>query len=91
VVLEGLKAVMERRHRRSLRDQVSSSPAKTALHRTLADADHGWFVGFAPAESPKSSSRIVEFGLHDHAQAHIASQSSPLPEVGPIKATMDEG
>jgi penicillin-binding protein 2 len=57
------------------------------------DLDHGWFVGYAPADDPKVVVAVlIEFGLHGSRAARIASKiMSHYLKVGPIEATLDEG
>jgi len=66
---------------------------KTGTAQNPGGEDHGWFVGFAPADNPKIVVAVLlEFGLHGSRAAHIASAIiSHYLKVAPIQATMDEG
>jgi penicillin-binding protein 2 len=66
---------------------------KTGTAQNPGGQDHGWFVGFAPADHPKIVVAVLlEFGLHGSRAAHIASAIiSHYLKVAPIQATMDEG
>jgi len=66
---------------------------KTGTAQNPGGEDHGWFVGFAPADHPKIVVAVLlEFGLHGSRAAHIASAIiSHYLKVAPIQATMDEG
>jgi penicillin-binding protein 2 len=47
---------------------------KTGTAQNPGKADHGWFVGFAPAGAPKIVVAVLlEFGQHGSRAAHIAS------------------
>ncbi len=47
---------------------------KTGTAQNPGKADHGWFVGFAPAAKPKIVVAVLlEFGEHGSRAAHIAS------------------
>ncbi len=47
---------------------------KTGTAQNQGKADHGWFVGFAPADKPKIVVAVLlEFGGHGSRAAHIAS------------------
>jgi len=65
----------------------------TAQNAAGEDKDHGWFVGYAPADNPKVLVAVLlEFGEHGSRAARIASKIiSHYLKVGPIEATMDEG
>ncbi len=94
VVLEGLKAVLEAGGTAGASAIEGLTLAgKTGTAQNTGGADHGWFVGFAPADKPKIVVAVLlEFGLHGSRAAHIASAIiGHYLKVGPIKATMDEG
>ncbi|HEX9605594.1 MAG TPA: penicillin-binding protein 2 [Gemmatimonadaceae bacterium] len=94
VVLEGLKAVLEAGGTAGASAiQGLTLAGKTGTAQNTGGADHGWFVGFAPADKPKIVVAVLlEFGLHGSRAAHIASAIiGHYLKVGPIKATMDEG
>jgi penicillin-binding protein 2 len=94
VVLEGLKAVLEAGGTAGASAIAGLTLAgKTGTAQNTGGADHGWFVGFAPADKPKIVVAVLlEFGLHGSRAAHIASAIiGHYLKVGPIKATMDEG
>ncbi|HEX9248693.1 MAG TPA: penicillin-binding protein 2 [Gemmatimonadaceae bacterium] len=94
VVLEGLKAVLTAGGTAGASAiQGLSLAGKTGTAQNTGGADHGWFVGFAPADHPKIVVAVLlEFGLHGSRAAHIASAIiGHYLKVGPITATMDEG
>jgi penicillin-binding protein 2 len=94
VVLEGLKAVLEAGGTAGASAiQGLTLAGKTGTAQNTGGPDHGWFVGFAPAENPKIVVAVLlEFGLHGSRAAHIASAIiGHYLKVGPIQATMDEG
>jgi penicillin-binding protein 2 len=94
VVLEGLKAVLEAGGTAGAsRIEGLTLAGKTGTAQNTGGDDHGWFVGFAPADKPKIVVAVLlEFGLHGSRAAHIASAIiGHYLKVGPIKATMDEG
>ncbi len=94
VVLEGLKAVLEAGGTAGASAIEGLTLAgKTGTAQNTGGEDHGWFVGFAPADKPKIVVAVLlEFGLHGSRAAHIASAIiGHYLKVGPIKATMDEG
>jgi penicillin-binding protein 2 len=66
---------------------------KTGTAQNPGKPDHGWFLGFAPANKPRIVVAVLlEFGLHGSRAAHIASGIiSHYLKVAPIRATMDEG
>ena len=100
-LLNGLKAVTEAggtAAASALTGTTSSGEklvlaGKTGTAQNPGGADHGWFVGFAPADNPKIVVAVLlEFGLHGSRAAHIASAIiSHYLKVVPIQATMDEG
>ena len=94
VVLEGLKAVLEAGGTAGASAiQGLTLAGKTGTAQNTGGDDHGWFVGFAPADHPKIVVAVLlEFGLHGSRAAHIASAIiGHYLKVGPIKAVMDEG
>jgi penicillin-binding protein 2 len=94
VVLEGLKAVLEAGGTAGASAiQGLTLAGKTGTAQNTGGDDHGWFVGFAPADKPKIVVAVLlEFGLHGSRAAHIASAIiGHFLKVGPIKAVMDEG
>jgi len=94
VVLEGLKAVLEAGGTAGASAiQGLTLAGKTGTAQNTGGNDHGWFVGFAPADHPKIVVAVLlEFGLHGSRAAHIASAIiGHYLKVGPIKAVMDEG
>jgi penicillin-binding protein 2 len=94
VVLEGLKAVLEAGGTAGASAiQGLTLAGKTGTAQNTGGDDHGWFVGFAPADKPKIVVAVLlEFGLHGSRAAHIASAIiGHYLKVGPFKATMDEG
>jgi penicillin-binding protein 2 len=94
VILEGLKAVLEAGGTAGASAiQGLTLAGKTGTAQNSGGPDHGWFVGFAPADKPKIVVAVLlEFGLHGSRAAHIASAIiGHFLKVGPIQATMDEG
>ena len=101
VLLEGMKAVTEAGGTAAASQitGVSSTgekvvlAGKTGTAQNTGGPDHGWFVGFAPADHPKIVVAVLlEFGLHGSRAAHIASGIiSHYLKVAPIQASMDEG
>ncbi|HET9637145.1 MAG TPA: penicillin-binding protein 2 [Gemmatimonadaceae bacterium] len=101
VLLAGLKAVTEAggtAAASALSGTTSTGEqavlaGKTGTAQNTGGPDHGWFVGFAPADNPKIVVAVLlEFGLHGSRAAHIASAIiSHYLKVAPISATMDEG
>ena len=101
VLLEGLKAVTETggtAAASALQGTTATGEkavlaGKTGTAQNTGGPDHGWFVGFAPADNPKIVVAVLlEFGLHGSRAAHIASAIiSHYLKVSPINATMDEG
>jgi penicillin-binding protein 2 len=94
VVLEGLKAVLQAGGTAGASAiQGLTLAGKTGTAQNTGGDDHGWFVGFAPADHPKIVVAVLlEFGLHGSRAAHIASAIiGHFLKVGPIKAVMDEG
>jgi penicillin-binding protein 2 len=94
VVLEGLKAVLEGGGTAAgSRIEGLTLAGKTGTAQNTGGEDHGWFVGFAPADRPKIVVAVLlEFGLHGSRAARIASKIiGHHLKVGPIEARMDEG
>jgi penicillin-binding protein 2 len=94
VLLEGLKAVLEAGGTAGASAiQGLTLAGKTGTAQNTGGEDHGWFVGFAPADNPKIVVAVLlEFGLHGSRAAHIASAIiGHYLKVGPINAVMDEG
>ena len=94
VLLEGMKAVLEAGGTAGASAiQGLTLAGKTGTAQNSGGADHGWFVGFAPADHPRIVVAVLlEFGLHGSRAAHIASAIiGHYLKVGPIKAVMDEG
>ena len=94
VLLEGMKAVLEAGGTAGASAiQGLTLAGKTGTAQNSGGADHGWFVGFAPADHPKIVVAVLlEFGLHGSRAAHIASAIiGHFLKVGPIQAVMDEG
>ncbi len=94
VLLEGLKAVVEVGGTAAASAiQGITLAGKTGTAQNPGGEDHGWFLGFAPADHPRIVVAVLlEFGKHGSRAAHIASAiiSHYLKWV-PISATMDEG
>jgi penicillin-binding protein 2 len=93
-LLEGLKAVLEGGGTAAASAiQGLTVAGKTGTAQNPGGEDHGWFVGFAPADRPKIVVAVLlEFGGHGSRAAHIASAIiGHYLKVGPIQAVMDEG
>jgi len=93
-LLNGLKAVTEGGGTAAASAITGTQLAgKTGTAQNPGGADHGWFVGFAPADHPQIVVAVLlEFGLHGSRAAHIASAIiSHYLKIAPINATMDEG
>jgi membrane peptidoglycan carboxypeptidase len=57
---------------------------KTGTAQNPHGPDHGWFVGFAPADSPRVVvGGILEFGLHGTAMAPIVARIVERYLLGP--------
>jgi penicillin-binding protein 2 len=94
IVLEGLKAVLEAGGTAGASAiQGLTLAGKTGTAQNTGGPDHGWFVGFAPADKPKIVVAVLlEFGLHGSRAAHIASAIiGHYLKIVPFKAVMDEG
>jgi penicillin-binding protein 2 len=93
-VLNGLKAVLEGGGTAAA-SAISGVvlAGKTGSAQNTGGEDHGWFVGFAPADDPKIVVCVLlEFGQHGSRAAHIAAAIvSHFLHVGPVAAPMDEG
>jgi cell division protein FtsI/penicillin-binding protein 2 len=59
----------------AIRDVVLAGKTGTAQNAQDRNADHAWFVGFAPADEPRIVVAVMlEFGLHGSRAARIASR-----------------
>jgi penicillin-binding protein 2 len=100
-LLEGLKAVTEGGGTAAASAITGTTSTgekavlagKTGTAQNPGGEDHGWFVGFAPANRPQIVVAVLlEFGLHGSRAAHIASAIiSHYLKITPIQAAMDEG
>lgn len=77
--LQGLRnamvSVVERGTARASRVQNLAIAGKTATSQNAHGPDHGWFIGFAPAEKPEIVvGAIVEFAEHGSAVAPMVSR-----------------
>jgi penicillin-binding protein 2 len=94
VLLEGMKAVLTGGGTAAASAiQGLFVAGKTGTAQNTGGEDHGWFVGFAPADKPKIVVAVLlEFGLHGSRAAHIATAIiGHYLKVGPVSVTMDEG
>src|SRR6185503_16002773 len=86
-VLNGLKAVLEGGGTAAA-SAISGVvlAGKTGSAQNTGGEDHGWFVGFAPADDPKIVVCVLlEFGQHGSRAAHIAAAIvSHFLHVGPV-------
>lgn len=66
---------------------------KTGTAQNAGKADHGWFVGFAPADKPKIVVAVLlEFGEHGSRAAHIASAIiAHYLKVAPVADALETG
>lgn len=66
---------------------------KTGTAQNTGGPDHGWFVGFAPADKPRIVVAVLlEFGLHGSRAAHIASAIiAHYLKVAPVDAVEQGG
>jgi penicillin-binding protein 2 len=93
-ILNGLKAVLEAGGTAAAsKIEGVVLAGKTGSAQNTGGADHGWFVGFAPADDPKIVVAVLlEFGVHGSRAAHIAAGIiSHYLKIAPIQAVMDEG
>jgi penicillin-binding protein 2 len=59
----------------AIRDVVFAGKTGTSQNAQNPNADHAWFVGFAPADRPTIVVAVmIEFGLHGSRAARIASK-----------------
>ena len=77
--LQGLRdamvSVVERGTARASRVQNLAIAGKTATAQNAHGPDHGWFIGFAPAQKPEIVvGAIVEFAEHGSAVAPMVSR-----------------
>jgi penicillin-binding protein 2 len=94
VLLEGMKAVLTGGGTAAASAiQGLTLAGKTGTAQNTGGEDHGWFLGFAPADKPRIVVAVLlEFGLHGSRAAHIASAIiGHYLKVGPLTAVMDEG
>lgn len=72
---QALLAVVEQGTARGARLASIRLAGKTGTAQNPHGPDHGWFVGFAPADSPRVVvGGILEFGLHGTAMARIVAR-----------------
>jgi penicillin-binding protein 2 len=93
-ILNGLKAVLEAGGTAAAsKIEGVVLAGKTGSAQNTGGADHGWFVGFAPADDPKIVVAVLlEFGVHGSRAAHIAAGIiSHYLKIAPIQPVMDEG
>ena len=100
-LLDGLKAVAEEGgtasasalHGATAAGEQAVLAGKTGTAQNPSGKNHGWFVGFAPADHPRIVVAVLlEFGLEGPRAARIASAIiSHYLKVTPIRATMDAG
>ena len=79
-----LIAVVEQGTARGARLASIRLAGKTGTAQNPHGPDHGWFVGFAPADSPRVVvGGILEFGLHGTAMAPIVARVIERYLLGP--------
>ena len=79
-----LIAVVEQGTARGARLASIRLAGKTGTAQNPHGPDHGWFVGFAPADSPQVVvGGILEFGLHGTAMAPIVARVIERYLLGP--------
>ena len=83
-VRQALIAVVERGTARGIRLEALRLAGKTGTAQNPHGPDHGWFVGFAPAESPTIVvGAIMEFGLHGTTAAPYVARVIERYLLGP--------
>jgi penicillin-binding protein 2 len=81
---EALIAVVEQGTARGARLASIRLAGKTGTAQNPHGPDHGWFVGFAPADNPRVVvGGILEFGLHGTAMAPIVARVIERYLLGP--------
>jgi penicillin-binding protein 2 len=84
---EALIAVVEQGTARGARLASIRLAGKTGTAQNPGGPDHGWFIGFAPADSPRVVvGGILEFGLHGTAMAPIVARVIEHYLLGPDSA-----
>jgi penicillin-binding protein 2 len=79
-----LLAVVEQGTARGARLASIRLAGKTGTAQNPHGPDHGWFVGFAPADSPRVVvGGILEFGLHGTAMAPLVARVIERYLLGP--------
>ena len=85
-----LIAVVEQGTARGARLASIQLAGKTGTAQNPHGADHGWFIGFAPADDPKIVvGGILEFGLHGTAMAPIVARVIEHYLLGPDTAEVE--
>jgi len=81
---QALIAVVERGTARGARLASIRLAGKTGTAQNPHGPDHGWFVGFAPADTPRIVvGGILEFGLHGTALAPVVARIVEQYLLGP--------
>lgn len=81
---QALIAVVERGTARGARLASIRLAGKTGTAQNPHGPSHGWFIGFAPADSPRVVvGGILEFGLHGTAMAPIVARVIERYLLGP--------
>ena len=81
---QALIAVVEQGTARGARLASIRLAGKTGTAQNPGGPDHGWFIGFAPADSPRVVvGGILEFGLHGTAMAPIVARVIEHYLLGP--------
>jgi penicillin-binding protein 2 len=87
-----LIAVVEQGTARGSRLASIRLAGKTGTAQNPHGPDHGWFVGFAPADSPRVVvGGILEFGLHGTTMAPIVARVIERYLLGPDASRGDGG
>ena len=89
-VRRALIAVVQEGTARSGRLATVQLAGKTGTAQNPHGADHGWFIGFAPAEQPRIVvGGIFEFGLHGTTVLPYVSKTIQRYLLGPDSARVD--
>lgn len=90
-VRRALRAVVEQGTARGSRLQNIELAGKTGTAQNPHGADHGWFIGFAPATNPRIVvGGIMEFGLHGTTVAPYVARAIERYLLGPDSMRGDD-
>ena len=89
-VRRALKAVVQEGTARSQRLAAVQLAGKTGTAQNPHGLDHGWFIGFAPADEPRIVvGGIMEFGEHGTTVLPYVSRAIQRYLLGPASARVD--